>query len=78
MAADSLAEKMLMKLLLQNRMITKSQLKRIIEKHAGVTEKTLHEVIVENKFVDPAKMKKILDVIEKKKVNFPLLKEPDS
>ena len=73
MPADSLAEKMLMKLLLQNNLITKSQLKRVVDANSGVTDRTLPEILMDKRFVDPEKMKKILDVIEKKNVLFPLM-----
>lgn len=74
MAADSPAEKMLIKLLLQNKLITKSQLKRTIDKSVkSEVEQTLPDVLLEKEFVDPKVINKILPVIQKKKVQFPLL-----
>ena len=73
MPADSLAEKMLMKLLLQNNLVTKTQLKRVVSTNSGLSDKTLPDILLEKRLVDPEKMNKILDVIEKKNVLFPLM-----
>jgi len=75
MPAESQAEKMLMKLLLHNRLITKNQLKRIIDKSVGLSNKTLHEEIVDKRFVDPVMMKKIVSAILSKGLIFPILNE---
>jgi transcriptional regulator CtsR len=73
MAADSDAEKMLIKLLLHNKLITKSQVERILKKTVTRSDKKLHEEMVERKFVDPAKMKKVVAAVEGKGLVFPLL-----
>lgn len=75
MPVDSPAEKMLIKLLIQNKLMTKPQVTRVVKKTVSVSEKTLHEEIVDLHFVDPAIMPKILSAIKKKGYHFPLLSE---
>lgn len=72
-AAESPAEKMLLKLLLHNKLITKSQIHRILEHTVGRSDKTLHEEILERHFVDPKVMNKVLHAINEKGLSFPLL-----
>ena len=72
---DSPAEKILIKLLIQNKLVTKSQITRIARKTVGKSEKTLHEELVDLNFVDPKVMPKVLNVIKKKGFHFPLLSE---
>lgn len=78
MAADSPAEKMLIKLLLHNKLATEPQINRVIQSSAGKVERTLHEELIERHFVDPAVMKKVVSAVEKKKLSFPLLSEHTS
>ena len=73
MAADSPAEKMLIKLLVHNKLMTMSQILRVVASSAGKSEKKLPEEIVERKFVDPAVMKKVVLAVRKKGHLFPLL-----
>lgn len=73
MAAESSAEKMLIKLLIHNKLMTKSQVQRVLKKTVGQSDKKLYEEIVDRHFVDPKVMPKVLSVIEKKGHIFPLL-----
>ncbi|MBF0197823.1 MAG: hypothetical protein HQL32_08930 [Planctomycetes bacterium] len=73
MAADSPAEKMLINLLIRNKLMTKSQLTRVIKKSVGQSEFKLHEEILQRRFVDPKVMNKIVAAIDKKGHVFPLL-----
>lgn len=75
MAADSPAEKLLIKLLVRNKLITLSQVERVLKKTLGRSEKKLHEELVDRKFVDPNKMEKVVDAVHKKNYVFPLLSE---
>ena len=75
MPVDSPAEKMLIKLLIQNKLVTKSQVTRVVKKTVGKSEKTLHEELVDLHFVDPKVMPKVLQAIKKKGYHFPLLSE---
>jgi hypothetical protein len=72
-AAESPAEKMLLKLLLQNKLITMSQVQRILKSSVGTSDKTLHEEILDRHFVDPKVMNKVLHAINEKGLSFPLL-----
>jgi hypothetical protein len=73
MAAESPAEKMLLKLLLHNKLITMSQVQRILTLSVGRSDKTLHEEILDRHFVDPKVMNKVLHAINEKGLSFPLL-----
>jgi len=75
MPVDSPAEKMLIKLLIQNKLITKNQLTRVVKKTVAKSDKTLHEELVDLHFVDPKVMPKILAAIKSKGFHFPLLSE---
>jgi hypothetical protein len=73
LAIDSEAEKMMIKLLIHNKLITKSQIERILKKTVGRSKQKLHEELVQKRFVDPKKMTKIVTAIEEKGLIFPLL-----
>jgi hypothetical protein len=73
MAADSPAEKMLIKLLIHNKLVTKSQILRILKNTVGQSEKKLPEELVDRHFVDPKVMPKVLAAVDKKGYTFPLL-----
>jgi hypothetical protein len=73
MAAESSAEKMLIKLLIHNKLLTKSQIERILKKTVGQSDKKLYEELVDRHFVDPKVMLKVLSAVEKKGHVFPLL-----
>lgn len=75
MPVDSPAEKMLIKLLIQNKLVTKNQITRIVRKTVGQSDKTLHEELIERHFIDPEVMPKVLAAIKKKGYHFPLLSE---
>lgn len=73
MAADSAADKMLINLLLRNKLITKSQVQRVLKKTIGRSDKKLHEELVDRHFVDPKVMAKVVAAVDKKGHVFPLL-----
>jgi hypothetical protein len=73
MAAESSAEKMLIKLLIHNKLLTKSQIERILKKTVGQSDKKLYQELVDRHFVDPKVMLKVLSAVEKKGHVFPLL-----
>lgn len=75
MAAESPAEKMLIKLLMHNKLITKSQIQRVLKQTVGKSNKKLHEELVDRHFVDPKVMPKVLAAVDKKGYIFPLLCE---
>ena len=64
---------MLLKLLLHNKLITMSQVQRILKSSVGRSDKTLHEEIMDRHFVDPKVMNKVVLAINEKKLAFPLL-----
>jgi|SaaInlStandDraft_1057018.scaffolds.fasta_scaffold138762_1 hypothetical protein len=72
---DSPAEKMLIKLLLHNKLITESQLERVLEKSVGKVARTLHEELAVRHFVERKVMEKVVMAVEKKNLSFPLLSE---
>jgi hypothetical protein len=73
MAANSEAEKMLIKLLMHNNLTTKSQVQRVLKKTVGKSEKKLFEELVDRHFVDPKVMPKVVAAVHQKGYVFPLL-----
>ena len=66
---------MLIKLLLHNKLITESQLERVLEKSVGKVARTLHEELSVRHFVERKVMEKVVMAVEKKNLSFPLLSE---
>ena len=73
MAADSDAEKMLIKLLIHNGLVTKTQIERLLKKTVGKSEKKIFEELVDRHFVDPKVMPKVVAAVQQKGYVFPLL-----
>ena len=73
MAANSEAEKMMLKLLIHNKLITKTQVQRVLKLTIGRSNKKLPEELVDRYFVDPAVMKKVTAAVDAKGLVFPLL-----